>query len=141
MTSVAKIKGGKMRKEKEHPEKKEEGMEEKWHRDPFSAIFTGLIIAMIGLFLFLAAQGYIGWGKWWAYFLLGLGGIFIIEVIVRSVIPEYRKPIFGKLVAGVVLICIGAGNIYGLREWWPLIIIVVGVAILILGLRRVRRPD
>jgi len=53
--------------------------------------------------------------------------------------PAYRGPIFGRLIAGLVLICIGASNIYGLRNWWFLIIVVVGILLLVyltLGLSR-----
>jgi type IV secretory pathway VirB2 component (pilin) len=53
--------------------------------------------------------------------------------------PAYRRPVFGKLIAGLVLIAIGASNIYGLGEWWPLIIIGVGVVILFNALFRIRK--
>jgi uncharacterized membrane protein YhhN len=95
---------------------------------------------LAGTFLFLATQGYIKWEDWWAYFLLGLGVVFIAEALARQAVPEYRRPILGRLIAGLVLICIGASNIYGLREWWPLIIVVVGILLLAYGWQRLRKP-
>lgn len=84
----------------------------------------------------MVAQDYIFWGDWWAYLLVGIGVIFLIEVIVRQTRPQYRCPVAGKLIAALVLIAIGAGHIYGLRHWWALIIIVVGFVILFLGFKR-----
>lgn len=99
------------KREKEEKGGEEESIEEKFRRDPFAAIFLGLIAILAGIFFFLATQGYIKWEDWWAYFLLGLGAILIIEALARQAVPAYRRPIFGRLIAGLVLICIGAGNI------------------------------
>jgi hypothetical protein len=127
-----------MPQEKEEKEEKEN--EEKFRRSPFATLFLGLIVILAGVFLFLATQGYIEWGDWWAYFLLSVGFVLIIDVFARQIVPEYRRPIFGRLIGGLVLICIGAGNIYGLRGWWPLIIIAMGILILVHGWQRSRRP-
>jgi hypothetical protein len=37
-----------------------------------------------------------------------------------------------------VLIYIGASSIYGLRNWWPLIIVVVGILLSVYGWQRLR---
>jgi len=131
-----------MSEEKGEKEEKgeEESIEEKFRRDPFAAIFLGLIAILAGTFFFLATRGYIKWDDWWAYFLLGLGVVLIIEALARHAVPAYRRPIFGRLIAGLVLICIGASNIYGLRDWWPLIIVVVGILLLAYGGQRLRKP-
>jgi Ca2+/Na+ antiporter len=125
--------------EKTRHEKNEKSQDEKWRHDPLGRVISGLIVIAVGAMFLLATQDKIAWEDWWAYFLLALGGVFIFEVLVRSVIPAYRRPVFGKLIAGLVLIAIGASNIYGLVSWWPLIIIGVGVIILFGGLFRVRK--
>lgn len=125
--------------EKGRDEKEEKGTEEKWRRDPLSRVIFGLIVIAVGVLFLLASQDKILWEDWWAYFLLVLGGIFIFEVLLRSVMPAYRRPVFGKLIAGLVLIAIGASNIYGLVSWWPLIIIGVGVFILFSAFFRQRK--
>jgi len=106
-----------MSEEKREKEEKgeEESIEEKFRRDPFAAILLGLIAILAGIFFFLATQGYIEWEDWWAYFLFGLGLVLVIEALARQAVPAYRRPIFGRLIAGLVLICIGASNIYGLE--------------------------
>jgi ABC-type nickel/cobalt efflux system permease component RcnA len=127
--------------EKEHAEKEEEqGIEEKWRKDPFSALTLGLIVILAGVLLFLAYQEIIEWEGWWAYFLLGIGCVIIITALARYASPPHRRPIFGKVCLGLILICIGSVNIYGLEEWWPLIIIVVGILIIIYGMTRARKP-
>ncbi len=125
--------------EKGRDEKEGKGMEEKWRNDPLSGVIFGLIVITLGVLFLLASQDKIAWEDWWAYFLLALGGIFILEVLLRSIMPAYRRPIFGKLIAGVVLIAIGASNIYGLGSWWPLIIIGVGVVIFFNAIFRSRK--
>jgi Ca2+/Na+ antiporter len=125
--------------EKARDEKDEKSQEEKWRRDPLGRVIFGLIVIAVGVMLFLATQDKISWDDWWAYFLLALGGIFIFEVLIRSIMPAYRRPVFGKLIAGVVLIAVGAFNIYGLVSWWPVIIIGVGVFILFSALFRIRK--
>ena len=126
--------------EKEHDEKEEEHMEEKWRRDPFSALFFGLIVISAGVFLLLAARGIIEWGDWWAYLFLAMGCILIIDAFARYAVPAHRRPIFGKVFFGLILICIGGSNIYGLEEWWTLILIIVGVLIIVYGMTRTRKP-
>jgi cation transport ATPase len=125
--------------EKGRDEKEQGGMEEKWRRDPLSRVISGLIVITIGVLFLLASQEKIAWEDWWAYLLLALGGIFIFEVLLRSIMPAYRRPVYGKLIAGLVLIAIGASNIYGFVSWWPLIIIGVGVFILFSALLRPRK--
>ena len=126
--------------ERRHDEKgknEDEEKQEKWRRDPISGMFFGLVLILIGVVFFLSAQGWIAAGDWWKYFVLGMGVIFLIEVGARYSQPAYRRPVFGRLIAGLVLICIGAAFITGIGNWWPLILIAVGLAILIrVGLRR-----
>lgn len=125
--------------EKGRDEKEEGGMEEKWRRDPLSRIIFGLIVITVGVLFLLASQEKIAWEDWWAYMLLALGGIFLLDVLLRSIMPAYRRPVYGRLIAGLVLIVIGASNIYGFVSWWPLIIIGVGVFILFSALFRPRK--
>ena len=135
-----------MPEEKEHQEKEyaekgeEQGIEEKWRKDPFSALTLGLVVILAGIIFFLAYQEIIERENWWAYFLLGAGCVIIIGALARYASPPHRRPIFGKVCLGLILICIGSINIYGLEEWWPLVIIVVGILIIAYGMTRARRP-
>ncbi len=127
------------KQEKDEKARDEKSQEEKWRHDPLGRVIFGLIVIAVGILFLLASQEIIPWEDWWAYLLLSLGCIFLFEVLLRSIMPAHRRPVSGKLIAGLVLIAIGASNIYGLGTWWPLIIIGVGVFILFGALLRVRK--
>lgn len=128
------------KQEKKHDEKKWDSHEEKWQHDPIGRIIFGLIVVWLGISFLLRTMDIVYWDDWWAYFILGLGAIFIIEILIRMLRPEYQRPYMGKLIAAVVLIAIGLGNIYNIENWWPFVIIAVGIIILLGGLRRHREP-
>jgi len=125
-----------MEKKEEVQEKNTQSSEKGHKRDPYSGIFGGLILILLGILFLLATMDVISWGDWWAYFLLGLGAIFIIEFIVRSVTPAFRHQHRGKLVVGIVLIIVGGAHILGMVSWWPLILIAVGIIIVFTSLKK-----
>lgn len=122
-----------------HHETEEWG--EKWSRDPLGSIVGGLIVVWLGICFLVITNDIWRWDDLWRYFLGGVGVIFLLEVAVRSVMPEYRRPILGKLVAGVIFLAIGFGGLVGLETWWPLILIVVGASIIIGVLMRSKKPQ
>lgn len=125
-----------MQKKEEVQEKNNQSSAKGHKRDPYSGIFGGLILILLGVLFLLATMDVISWGDWWAYFLVGLGAIFIIEFIVRSVTPAYLRQDKGKLVIGTVLVIIGGAHIVGMVSWWPLILIAVGIIIVFTSLKK-----
>lgn len=125
-----------MQKNDEAQERKNQASERRGKHDPHSGIFGGLILILLGVLFLLATMDVISWGNWWAYLLLGLGAIFIIEFIVRSVTPAYRHSQKGRLIVGTVLIIIGGAHILGMVSWWPLILIAVGIIIIFTSLKK-----
>lgn len=117
-------------------EKDIEASEEHKKHDSLSRITGGLILILLGVLFLLVTLDYLSWGDWWPYFLIGLGVIFILEGIIRGISPTYREQITGKFIAGIALIVIGSSFIVGMSNWWPLIIIAVGVIVLISPLWR-----
>jgi len=129
------------REEKGRDEKeREEGFGEKWARDPLGSVVGGLILIWLGICFLMTTSGPWEWENVWSYFLGGLGVIFLLEVVIRLLFPAYRRPIVGRLILSMVLMAIGFGGIVGLETWWPLVLIVIGLAILVGGLTRTRRP-
>lgn len=124
----------------EEEREEERPTEEKWARDPLGAVFFGLILLVVAVVLLLGTQGYVEWEDIWAYFLVGLGLIFWVEAVVRLASPAYRRPIFGRLILGLILVTVGAANIYGLAEWWPVALIVIALALVLYGVVRLVRP-
>ncbi len=130
-----------MSEDKENQEKESNPEEKKHKNDPLSGMTGGLILILLGVLFLLTTMDYISWGDWWKLFLMGLGVILILEAIIRSVSPSYRKDIRGKLIGGFVLIFIGGSFVIGWSNWWPLILIAVGVGILLSSLWKAKRPE
>ncbi len=107
---------------------------EKGRSRPHPNLTGGLVLILLGILFLLSEMGRIGWVDWWAYFLVGLGVIFLLEALVRAFSAEGRRGAGGKVIAGLILIVIGGSHLVGFEQWWPLILIAVGVGVLISGL-------
>lgn len=122
----------------------EKNWEEKWRRDPLNAIAWAFIFIWAGLVLLANNLGFLnavfsgrlsGEGAW-SLVLIGAGGILLLEVLVRLLVPEYRKAVSGSLFLAVILIGIGLGNIFGWGIIWPAILIAIGLSIIVRGILR-----
>ncbi|MFQ6109074.1 MAG: hypothetical protein ACE5L7_05930 [Candidatus Aminicenantales bacterium] len=107
--------------------------------DPISGITGGLIIILLGVVFLLTTLDYISWGDWWAYFLLGLGVILVLDGVIRVSSPAYYQHSTGKFIGGAILIIIGAAHVIGWFSWWPLILIAVGMILVVTSLRKARK--
>lgn len=103
--------------------------------DAMGHIFKGLVIIWLGIVLYLNNMDWLN-GDWWAYFLLGIGILMISETLVRIARRESYSVGYGRLIGGAVLVAIGANNIYELADWWPLIFVAVGLAIILMNLQQ-----
>jgi len=134
-----------MSEEKGRGEKEEKGGDdwggekwsEKWTRDPLGTFIWALILIWAGVaFLLVNLAGddgsFLGMeeGNVWAWILAGAGVLIWIEVLVRVVMPAYRRPIGGRIILGTILVMVGVGEVANV-ELWPLIIIAIGVALLL----------
>ena len=140
-------------KELEKQEEKsadEKNYDEKYRRDPLGAIVWALILIWVGLVLLAQNLGYLEqWGlrlkfadlpfeipfigDSWSLIFLGIAVIVFIEIIIRLLIPDYRRPLMGSVI--FLIVCIGLA--FGSWEFiWPLILIAIGASILLRGLFR-----
>jgi hypothetical protein len=148
-------------KDKEKREEKspqEKNWDEKWRRDPLGSVVWAVIFIWAGL-VFLASNlgflnslysrttGISGFGfpfrlEAWSLVLAGAGVILLIEVVVRLLVPEYRRPVGGTLILGFILIGVGLGDLISWSVIWPLIIIAFGLSIIFRGFlgRRSDKP-
>jgi hypothetical protein len=104
--------------------------------DRHSGITGGLILILLGVLFLLVTHQYLAWSDWWAYFVMGLGAILILDFVIRSASGAERGAHRGKLVGGAVLIVVGAAHIFGMSTWWPLILIGVGLVLLVSSIRK-----
>lgn len=119
-----------MIEDEKKPSVEENPCEHGWRRrnGRGAPITGGLILILLGVLFLLTQMERISWQDWWAYFLVGLGGIFLVTGVAGL---SGRHSAGGRMVAGAVLIVIGGAHLLGLNVWWPYLLIVIGAAILI----------
>ncbi len=135
-------------------EKEEKSVEEKSRHDPVGAIVWAATLIWAGVVLLANNLGWLdrlrlelgdvgfdlpveleAWIGVWQLFFLGAGVLVLLGVVVRLLVPEYRRPILGSLIWAVVLFGLALG------QWtliWPLILIAIGVSLLFNSLTRRR---
>jgi len=137
--------GEKYEKEEEKSEKEyekdEKGhWEEKWHRDPLSAARWAVILIWAGIALLIAnnlsflvsIERLDGWGLAFT----GAGVILLLEVVVRVLVPTYRRAVSGILILAAVFLGIGLGGLFGWGVTGALVLIAVGAGILLRSFTR-----
>lgn len=123
----------------------EKTYEEKYRRDPLGTLIWAVILIWAGLVWLANNFGFlervriraadlpinIPFGtQVWSIFFIGAGLILLIEVLIRLVVPDYRRPVMGTFILAIVFFGIGLGS------WnliWPLILILIGASILLRG--------
>ena len=139
---------------REEKSPQEKSWEEKWRRDPLNTIAWAAIFIWAGLVLLADNLGYlasfqsrasgipgfpfVGNFGGWSLIFIGAGVIILLEVLVRLLVPAYRKPVGGSIVFGFILIGIGLGDLISWTVIFPLILIALGISIILRGLFRQR---
>ncbi len=124
--------------EKDH-EKSEK--DEKHTRDPLSSVLWAIFLIMVGVILLAQQMGYFRFGDWgnvWQTFMAAAGVTLLLEAALRLILPAYRRPVLGTIIGGLILLSLGLGGILNWSITWPVILIVIGAAILLGGLFRGR---
>ncbi|MBI5031116.1 MAG: hypothetical protein HZB51_11355 [Chloroflexi bacterium] len=136
-------------KPREEKDEKQHEKEEKGRSDPLSTIVWGAIFIWAGLVLLADNLGYLsGFGlrgdtvpgafpfriSTWGLVFAGAGVIILLEVVVRLVMPEYRRHVVGSIITGFVFIGIGLGNLISWNVIGALVLIAIGIVILLRAL-------
>ena len=128
--------------EKEHEKDEKGNWEEKWHRDPLSAARWAVILIWAGIALLLANNlpfiANLEWLNGWGLAFAGAGVILLLEVIVRVLVPAYRRAISGILILAAVFLGIGLGDLFGWEVTGALVLIAVGAGMLLRSFMRRR---
>jgi hypothetical protein len=107
----------------------------------WSGLGWGVFFILIGSLIFAGNRGWLTEGEGWLYFIIGLGGIGIIGFLARCLTSRTNRwGAVGGLVTGICLVYIGTTFLYGYGDWWPLVFIPVGIALLVKAVRG-RRPE
>lgn len=140
--------GGTMGIEDQDGERVEEsarGIEASHHGDALSGMIWPLILIWAGV-VFLAGNlgllerlesslaGIPGAGASplgvWSLVFLGAGGIILLEVVLRLVIPTYRRRVGGRLLLAAVFIGLGLGNMANWGVVLAFVLIFLGISML-----------
>jgi len=129
-------------KNEKEEKNRNESWDEKWRRDPVDAAVWALILIWVGL-VWLATN--LGWlkgivksGQEWAVGFLGAGVIVLLGVLLRLMVPAYRRPVIGSVILGVVFLGIGLTQFVQGVAIGAIVLIGIGLVILLGGLFRKR---
>jgi len=139
------------KREEKSPEEK--SWEEKNQRDPLSTVVWGAILIWAGLVFLASTTGLLGnfttrisdipglqflgqISGAWGLICIGAAVIILIEILVRFLVPAYRRPVLGSFILAMVFLGIGLGNLWNWNVAWALILIVLGVSFVTRSLRR-----
>jgi hypothetical protein len=137
--------------EKELEKHEEKTVEEKWHRDPLGSMIWALILIWAGV-VWLAwnfgifennailKQLITGPTNFQPPFapliLVGAGILLLLEVVIRLIVPKYRRSVIGSIILAAVFIGLGLGNTISWGVVWPVIIIAIGLMFILQGIFR-----
>jgi hypothetical protein len=113
---------------------KDEKDEKRGREDEKAAIMGGLVVVWLGLSLLLQNAGLLGWADFGGVFLLGLGLIIVLRGLWAYSQSGVFEQGFGYIVGGGFVTLIGAGVSFELDEWWPILLIALGLVVVVRAL-------
>jgi len=102
--------------------------------DQYGALIGGGVVIWLGALLLLQNQGLLGGGDFGGLFLLGIGVILVLRGVIAYQQTGGYDEGFGYLAGGGILMLIGAGIAYNIRDWWAFLLIGLGLIIVGRGL-------
>ena len=102
--------------------------------DQYGALIGGGVVIWLGALLLLQNQGLLGGGDFGGLFLLGIGVILVLRGFIAYQQTGGYDEGFGYLAGGGILMLIGAGIAYNIRDWWAFLLIGLGLIIVGRGL-------
>ena len=104
--------------------------------DPVNRVVWAALLVMTGAILLAGQLGLLPSyhnASAWDWIMLGAGGVLVLAELVRALSGDYGKPTGWMLIAGVVLMGIGAGAVFGISAslLWPAGLIAIGVVLLV----------
>ena len=108
---------------------KDEKDEKREEEDEKAAIMGGLVVIWLGLSFLLQNAGILGWVDFGGVFLLGPGLIIVFRGLWAYSQSGVFEQGFGYIVGGGFVTLIGAGVAFDLDEWWPVLLIALGLVV------------
>ncbi len=115
--------------------------EQNSHWATFSGFIPGTILNIMAVLFFFSHYGVLK-DDWWQYFLVLLLIVFLIEYWVIYISPSKGEFRLKMAILGLFLIAIGALFLFNPNVWWPIALVVVGHALIIIFFsQRLRSRD
>lgn len=121
------------------PVRKRDEKDEKGEDDRYGHIIGGLIVIWLGVLLMLINQNLIRAGDFGGFFLMGIGVILVFRGLLAFQETGSIDQGFGFFIGGGILLLIGAGIAFNLRDWWAILLIGIGLVVVIRGINQQRR--
>ncbi|MBT3283417.1 zinc ribbon domain-containing protein [Candidatus Bathyarchaeota archaeon] len=99
--------------------------------DQYGPLIGGGIVIWLGVLLMLQNQGLLSGGDFGGFFMIGIGVILLLRGIAAYQQTDGHDGGFGYLAGGGIMMLIGAGIAFNIRDWWAFLII--GIGLLIVG--------
>ena len=109
-------------------------------RDPLRGLFWGMFLVLVGALGLLELSPGVSETAVQVCGLAGLGGIFMIDALVRHARQGYNL-LGARLAIGSALAVIALLVALGVSQWWPVVLIGAGVAVLVNIYARNNEPE
>ncbi len=123
----------KQEKGQEKHEEKGRGADEKYHRNPLGFLMFAFALFWLGVYLLLRNRHVLpDTDQSWAYLVWGLAALAFIEIVIRLMVPKWRRPIAGNFVWAAIWTGVGVG-LWTDGEWeiiGPIVLIAVAIAMI-----------
>jgi hypothetical protein len=125
----------KQEKGQEKQEEKGRGPDEKYEKNPLGFMVFAVDLCWLGVYLLLRNRHvFADTDQSWAYLVWGIAALAVVEIVIRLMVPRWRKAITGTFVWAVIWAGVGFGLWTG-SDWeivGPVVLIAVALA-LVLG--------
>ena len=109
--------------------------EEIWRQRPLRGFFAGLVLLLAGVYGWLTFNSTFSETFSQVYWLVGMGAVMLIDEAARY-LRMHIAPGSWRLFVGGGLVAVGVLVGYGVDEWWPAIVIGMGVIFIVRSLFR-----
>jgi hypothetical protein len=115
---------------------------ERTRHDPLGAITLAALLIMAGAIFMADNLGYlprINNADAWDWIILGAGVVVLLISFLRAISPDVQGPSLFGIIAGLILLGLGLGAVFAVQfnlgQWWPAILIVLGISALARAVR------
>ncbi len=127
----------KQEKGQEKQEEKGQGLDEKYEKNPLGFVVFAIDLFWLGVYLLLRNRHvFPDTEQSWAYLVWGIAALGAIEIVIRLLVPRWRKALTGTFIWAIIWAGVGFGLWTNNDNAWeiigPVIIIAVALA-LVLG--------